>query len=81
MAFYGLRANRANRRFAMTSIDFVHSGPHDALILSGAAESGRSRLGVIARRIAGAIALAAVVIAVMALRYWLYLPALHHPAG
>jgi len=65
----------------MTSIDFIHSGPHDALIPGAAAEIGRSRLSIIASRIGGAITIAAIVIAVMALRYWLYLPQLHHSAS
>jgi hypothetical protein len=65
----------------MTSIDFVHSGPHDALIAGGAKESGRSRLHIIASRIGGALALVATVFAVMALRYWLYMPTVHHGGG
>jgi hypothetical protein len=65
----------------MTSFDFVHSGPHDALIAGGAAESNRSPLRIVASRIAGAVALGAIVLAVMALRYWIYLPILHHGGG
>ena len=65
----------------MTTIEFIHSGPHDALIADAVIEHSRSRLSVIASRIGGAITLAAIVIAVMALRYWLYLPQLHHSAS
>ena len=65
----------------MTSIDFIHSGPHDALVPGAATEPTRSRLSIVARRIAGMIAFAAIVARLMALRYWIYLPQLHHFAG
>jgi len=65
----------------MTSLDFVHSGPHDTLIAGGVLESNRSRLRIVASRIAGALALGAITLAVMALRYWIYLPTLHRGGG
>jgi hypothetical protein len=63
---------------AMTSLDFTHSGPHDALISD---ERRRSRLAVAAGRIARTTALAVVALALIALRYWIYLPHFLHPAG
>jgi len=59
----------------MSSIDFTHIGPHDDLV-PGVQSQGRSRAG----RIAGTLALITVGLALLALRYWLYLP-LHHPVG
>jgi hypothetical protein len=62
----------------MTSIDFTHSGPHDALVSD---ERRRSRLAVAGGRVARTTALVAVALALMALRYWFYLPHIHHSAG
>jgi len=60
----------------MSSIDFTHIGPHDDLV-PGVESQGRSRAG----RIAGTLALAAIGLALMALRYWLFLPTAHHSLG
>jgi hypothetical protein len=63
----------------MTSLDFTHSGPHGALM--PAAERRRSRLAVAVERIARMIAFVAFALALIALRYWIYLPHIHRPAG
>ena len=74
----GCARDGADPWVAMTSLDFTHSGPHDALMSD---ERRRSRLAVVVGRIVRAAALIAVGLALITLRYWVYLPHLHHSVG
>jgi fatty acid desaturase len=60
----------------MSTLDFIHGGPHDGFALP--VTEPRSR--VLARRTVATFLWVAVGLGLLALRYWIYLPSLHHSA-